>query len=146
QALFGADSSFDGAFAAAVLGTLSILAIGRIARAASCNRRSRHDRGDPPGRSKDTHFVHPAPGCLTCRLFFALAAWVRSLIDRDDARARLATRIAADPQACLQLTRPPNRAGPRLWWRPWRLVAGICLGPASGDAWSSLYFSSSSAS
>ncbi|MGL4173829.1 MAG: dolichyl-phosphate-mannose--protein mannosyltransferase [Actinomycetota bacterium] len=26
--------------------------------------------------------------------------------------------------------------GPRLWWRPWRLIAGVCLGLCAGVKWS----------
>jgi len=73
-------------------------------------------------------------------MFWALAAFGALLVDRDAARARLAALVAersrstAAPSALLAGT------GPSLGWRPWRLVAGVCLGLCCGTKWSGLYF------
>src|SRR5664279_4822969 len=54
---------------------------------------------------------------------FVLGAFACLLVDRDQARARLA-RIDADGAR----PRPPNGAGPHLGLRWWRMAAGLCLG------------------
>lgn len=80
------------------------------------------------------HFVHSRTGLLDVILmFFALAAFAALLIDRDWSRARLAERVAG-------LDRTRLGAGPWMLWRPWRLVAAISLGLATGTKWSGLYF------
>lgn len=68
--------------------------------------------------------------------FFALAAFGALLVDRDRTRARLADwaeRADLEP-------RSRYAPGPRLGWRPWRLLAGVCLGLACGTKWSGLWF------
>ncbi len=132
--IFGADSSWGWRFAVAVLGTLSILMIGRIARrlfastllgtlAAFLMAFEGH------------HFVHSRTGLLDIILmFFALAAFGALLLDRDRSREILARKVAALPRG----TRLAY--GPWLGWRPWRLVAALCLGLATGTKWSGLYF------
>ncbi|WP_068402526.1 dolichyl-phosphate-mannose--protein mannosyltransferase [Kribbia dieselivorans] len=132
--LFGTTSSFGWRFSVAVLGTVSILMIGRIARrlfgstllgtlAAFLLAFEGH------------HFVHSRTGLLDLILmFFALAAFGALLIDRDASRALLAEKVGAVPLG------ERLRYGPWLGWRPWRLVAGISLGLAAGTKWSGLYF------
>ncbi|WP_279402821.1 hypothetical protein [Arthrobacter sp. JCM 19049] len=60
------------------------------------------------------------------------------MLDRADGRRRLIAKLSIPPG---------NRAdywmlrhGPMLWFRPWRLVAGLMLGCAVGVKWSALSF------
>lgn len=135
--LFGQTSSWGWRFSVALLGTLSILMIGRAARrmfgstllgtvAAFLLAFEGH------------HFVHSRTGLLDIIvMFFALAGFCALLIDRDRSRALLAERVAA---------RAPTGDSSRLGWgpwlglRPWRWVAGLSLGLAAGTKWSGLFF------
>ena len=135
--LFGQTSSFGWRFSVALLGTLSILMIGRAARrmfgstllgtmAAFLLAFEGH------------HFVHSRTGLLDIIvMFWALAAFCALLVDRDRSRALLAERVAM-----LSPTGERTRLGwgPWLGWRPWRWVAGVCLGLAAGTKWSGLFF------
>ena len=133
--LFGATSSFGWRFSVALLGTLSILMVGRAARrlfgssllgtvAAFLLAFEGH------------HFVHSRTGLLDIIvMFWALAAFCALLIDRDRSRELLAERIAGLGARGGQLA-----TGPWLGWRPWRWVAGVCLGLAAGTKWSGLFF------
>lgn len=130
--VFGSTSSFGWRFSVALLGTLSILMVGRIARrlfgsnwlgaiAAFLMAFEGH------------HFVHSRTGLLDIILmFFAIAAFGALLIDRDWSRARLADKAAGLSTSFA--------TGPMMWWRPWRLVAALSLGLACGTKWSGLYF------
>lgn len=130
--IFGSTSSFGWRFSVALLGTISILMVGRIAR--------RLFRSGWLGAIaaflmafEGHHFVHSRTGLLDIILmFFALAAFGALLIDRDWSRARLADKVAGLPSSF--------RTGPMMWWRPWRLVAALSLGLACGTKWSGLYF------
>jgi dolichyl-phosphate-mannose--protein O-mannosyl transferase len=133
--LFGAASSFGWRFSVALLGTLSILMIGRAARrmfgstllgtvAAFLLAFEGH------------HFVHSRTGLLDIIvMFWALAAFCALLIDRDRSRAILAERAAGLVPGSAALG-----PGPWLGLRPWRWVAGVCLGLAAGTKWSGLFF------
>lgn len=131
--VFGADSSWGWRVAVALLGTISILMVGRIAR--------RLFRSSVLGTVasflmvfEGHHFVHSRTGLLDLILmFFALAAFGALLIDRDWSRERLATKVA-------RLDVRHFATGPWLLWRPWRLVAALSLGLATGTKWSGLYF------
>ncbi|WP_427383823.1 dolichyl-phosphate-mannose--protein mannosyltransferase [Janibacter sp. G56] len=131
--LFGADSSWGWRFSVAVLGTLSILMIGRIAR--------RLFRSTLLGcvaafllAFEGHHFVHSRTGLLDLILmFFLLAGFGALLIDRDWSRAKLARKVAALPAGTTL------DWGPWLGARPWRWVAGLSLGLAMGTKWSGLY-------
>ena len=130
--VFGSTSSFGWRFSVALLGTISILMVGRIAR--------RLFRSSWLGAIasflmafEGHHFVHSRTGLLDIILmFFALAAFGALLIDRDWGRERLAAKAARLPASFA--------TGPWLLWRPWRLVAAIFLGLACGTKWSGLYF------
>lgn len=64
--------------------------------------------------------------------FFILAAVSALVADRDWGRERLA-RLAPE-----RIT-DPRDWGPRLWWRPWRVLAGVWFGLAVSTKWSSLF-------
>ncbi|MEV7418046.1 phospholipid carrier-dependent glycosyltransferase [Streptomyces sp. NPDC089919] len=70
-------------------------------------------------------------------MFFVLAAFGALLIDRDKARARLAAALPLDEDG---RARPDSVVAEtlRLGRRPWRLVAGVCLGLAFGTKWNGL--------
>lgn len=131
--LFGTTSTLGWRFSMALLGTLSILMIGRAARrifgstllgtvAAFLLAFDGH------------HFTHSRIGLLDLTvMFFVLAAFCALLIDRDASREILARKIAALPAG------ERIAYGPWLGWRPWRWVAGVMLGLAIGTKWSGLY-------
>ncbi len=134
EQLFGTTSSVGWRFTVALLGTLSIVLVGRAARRLF-------------GSSflgtvasfllafEGHHFVHSRTGLLDIIvMFWALAAFCALLVDRDRSRALLADRVAA-LGGPLRLS-----TGPWLGWRPWRWVAGLCLGLCAGTKWSGLFF------
>jgi dolichyl-phosphate-mannose--protein O-mannosyl transferase len=131
EQLFGVTSSFGWRFASAVVGTLSILMVGRIAR--------RLFGSTLLGSTAalllavdGQHFVHSRTGLLDVFvMFWALAGFGCLLIDRDRARARLAHRVAGHAA---------SRFGPGIGVRPWRLAAGVSLGLCAGTKWSGLFF------
>jgi dolichyl-phosphate-mannose--protein O-mannosyl transferase len=114
-------TSFGWRFAPAVVGTLAILVMCRVAR--------RFTRSTLLGclagllLSLDgLEFVLSRTGILDIFLmFFILAAFGCLLVDRDVSRSRLATAMV--------MTRP-DEAGPGLGIRKWRVAAGIMLGLA----------------
>lgn len=132
--LFGITNSFGWRFSVALLGTLSILMVGRAARrmfgssllgtvAAILLAFDGH------------HFVHSRTGLLDLVvMFFAFAGFCFLLIDRDHSREVLARRVAALPRGGM------TRMGPSLGWRPWRWAAGVMLGLSTATKWSGLYF------
>jgi dolichyl-phosphate-mannose-protein mannosyltransferase len=132
--LFGVNSSFGWRFSSALVGTLSILMIGRIAR--------RLFGSTLLGcvaalllAVDGEHFVHSRTGLLDIFvMFWALAGFGCILIDRDHARARLAAKVAALGPG------RPDGVGPGLGLRPWRIAAGVCLGLCCGTKWSGVYF------
>lgn len=131
--LFGPTSTFGWRFSVALLGTLSILMVGRaayrlfgsalLATIASFLL-----------AFEGHHFVHSRIGLLDLTvMFFALAAFCALLIDRDASRAILARKVGALPRGEALVY------GPWLGLRPWRWVAGIMLGLCIGTKWSGLY-------
>jgi dolichyl-phosphate-mannose-protein mannosyltransferase len=64
-------------------------------------------------------------------MFWVLAGFGCLVIDRDQARARLAARSPGLPS---------EGAGPRLGIRWWRIAAGFCLGLAVASKWNGLYY------
>ncbi len=129
--IFGNDS-FGWRFSVAVLGSLAILMVGRIAR--------RLFRSTLLGTLASVllcfdslEFVMSRTALLdTMVMFFALAAFGALLIDRDRARARLGPRVIAGGGA--------GRFGPGQGLRPWRLAAGLALGMACASKWNGLWF------
>jgi dolichyl-phosphate-mannose-protein mannosyltransferase len=117
--LFG-DSEFGWRFAVATLGSLSILILARVARRLFQS----NTLGVIAGillAVDGMHFVHSRFALLDLILmFWALCAFALLLIDRDRSRDYV-----------------------ELWGefgrRPYRLLAGVCLGLAAGTKWSGFY-------
>lgn len=138
--LFGPDNAFGWRFAAAATGTLSILLVALIAR--------RLFRSAALGGIAGLltavdghHLVQSRTSLLDIFLmFWVLAAFGALLLDRGDGRRRLAVKVAALSGPAGVPGRASMLAGPLVLWRPWRLVAGICLGLAVGTKWSALAF------
>jgi dolichyl-phosphate-mannose-protein mannosyltransferase len=132
EALFGVGSSWGWRFSAALVGTLSVLLLARIARRLFGSTLL----GVTAGlllAVDGHHLVHSRTSLLDIFLsFWLLAAFGALLVDRDRSRQRLAGAVAA--------ARAAGWAGPRLGLRPWRILAGVCLGLAVGTKWSALYF------
>ncbi len=128
--LFGIDSSFGWRFSAALIGTLSILLIGRVAR--------RLFRSTLLGVTaavlltfEGEHFVESRTSLLDIFLmWWVLVAFALLLVDRDHARERLARAVAEHGADGL---------GPRIGFRGYRLAAGVSLGLACGVKWSGIY-------
>ncbi|MFF4340499.1 dolichyl-phosphate-mannose--protein mannosyltransferase [Kitasatospora sp. NPDC001540] len=117
---------FGWRFMVAVLGTLSVLMLARIAR--------RMFRSTLLGcvagllLSVDgLHFVLSRSAILDLVvMFWFLAAFGLLLVDRDRSRARIAERVE-------------QGLGADWWhlgWRPYRLAAAVCLGLMTGTKWS----------
>ncbi|MFE6892709.1 dolichyl-phosphate-mannose--protein mannosyltransferase [Streptomyces sp. NPDC057694] len=72
-------------------------------------------------------------------VFFVVAAFGCLIVDRDRARGRLAAALPEDEHG---LVRPDARIAEtlRLGWRPWRLLAGLCLGLAAGTKWNGFIY------
>ncbi|MDR8409899.1 phospholipid carrier-dependent glycosyltransferase [Nonomuraea sp. 3-1Str] len=122
---------FGWRFAAAVVGTLSILVLARVAR--------RMTRSALLGclaglllALDGLHLVLSRTALLDIFLmFWVLAGFACLVADRDWARGRLAARYE---------TSPLTSYGPRLGLRPWRVAAGVCLGAACAVKWSGIFF------
>ena len=136
--LFGTDNGLGWRFSAALFGTLAVLLCALVAQ----KMFSSVLLGGVAGllAAVDGHqIVMSRTGLLDIFLmFFLLAGFYALLLDRFHGRAKLARALAtADglrPAAHLLAY------GPWLWWRPWRLVAGLMLGAAAGVKWSALSF------
>ncbi|WP_232840792.1 phospholipid carrier-dependent glycosyltransferase [Streptomyces sp. Go-475] len=130
---------FGWRFMTAVLGTLSVLMLCRTGR--------RMFRSTALGCLAGTlmaldglHHVMSRTALLDLIvMFFVLAAFGCLLIDRDQARARLAAALPVDGDGH---TRPNPVTGDRAGTgaRPWRLAAGFFLGLAAATKWNGLYF------
>lgn len=139
EQLFGINDSFGWRFAVAICGTLTIFLVGRAAwhlfrSALLANVAALLIAVE--GMS----FVHSRVGILDGILaFWVVAAFVALLADRDWARRRLAAKVAAAKDSG-QFVGAMQLGGPWLGLRPWRWVAGICLGLAIGTKWSGGFF------
>ncbi|MER6946439.1 phospholipid carrier-dependent glycosyltransferase [Nonomuraea sp. NPDC000554] len=130
EQLFGMNP-FGWRFAAAVVGTLSILILARLAR--------RMTRSTLLGclaglllALDGLHLVLSRTALLDIFLmFWVLAGFACLVVDRDQARRRLADWRDSSPLSDL---------GPRLGARWWRLGAGACLGAACAVKWSGVFF------
>ncbi|WP_376786841.1 MULTISPECIES: dolichyl-phosphate-mannose--protein mannosyltransferase [Arsenicicoccus] len=136
EMIFGPTSSFGWRFTVALMGTLSILMIGLVAR--------RMFRSTLLGvvaaillATEGHHFVHSRTSLLDMILsFWVLAAFCALVADREHSRRRLADRAAALVAQGRDVTY--GRIG--LGIRPWRLVAALCLGLAIGTKWSGGFY------
>jgi dolichyl-phosphate-mannose--protein O-mannosyl transferase len=119
-------------FMGAVVGTLAILMVARVAR--------RLFRSTALGviagallALDGLEFVQSRTAMLDIYLlFWVLAAFCCLVIDRDDGRRRLADR--------LQRPLAPEEWGPSLGFRKWRWAAGICIGAAFATKWNGAYY------
>src|SRR6266571_492756 len=126
--LFGL-SPFGWRFAAAVVGSLSILLLARIAR--------RMTRSTLLGcfagfllALDGLEFVMSRTALLDIFvMFWALAAFGCLVIDRDWARSRLETSAQRR-----------DGPGPGLGIRPWRALAGVCVGLACASKWDGIWY------
>ena len=117
--------------AVAVLGTLSVLVLARAVR--------RLTRSTLVGTIAGLllaidgmHLVLSRTALLDLPLsFFVVVAFAALLLDRDQARQRVATRLEQFSD---------GRTGPGIGFRPWRLVAGIALGAALATKWNALAY------
>jgi dolichyl-phosphate-mannose-protein mannosyltransferase len=128
--LFGMNP-FGWRVAAAVIGTLSIFLLARLAR--------RMTRSTLLGcfaglllAIDGLHFVLSRTALLDIFLmFWILAGFACLVVDRDRMRERLADWHDRSPL---------SSTGPGLGLRPWRLAAGLCLGAACAVKWSGIWF------
>jgi dolichyl-phosphate-mannose--protein O-mannosyl transferase len=125
-------SLFSFRFSGAVVGTLAILMVARIAR--------RMFRSTALGTIAGAllsldglEFVQSRTAMLDIYLmFWVLAAFGCLVIDRDDGRRRLLARISGPLD--------PDSWGPSLGFRPWRWAAGICIGAACATKWDGAFY------
>lgn len=131
----GMESAFGWRFAVALLGTLSVLLIARIAR--------RLFGSTAWGTVAGLLLAVDGMAIVMSRtalldpilMFFVLAAFGALVLDREQARRRLAERTAD------LLAQGRNLGwGPDLGFRWWRLAAGVLLGLGMGTKWSAMYF------
>ncbi|GIH71173.1 dolichyl-phosphate-mannose--protein mannosyltransferase [Sphaerimonospora thailandensis] len=127
--LFGL-TPFGWRFMPALVGTMSVLILARVAR--------RMTRSTLLGclagfllALDGLHFVLSRTALLDIFLmFWVLAGFACLLVDRERVRERLVEWHAA----------AATPTGPRLGLRPWRLAAGLCLGAALATKWTGLFF------
>ncbi len=128
--LFGL-TPFGWRFAAAVVGSLSILLLARIAR--------RMTRSTLLGCVAGLLLALDGLELVMSRtalldifvMFWVLAAFGCLVVDRDVYRARLARALPGHPG---------EDSAPRTGIRWWRLGAGVCLGLAVGSKWNGIWY------
>ena len=130
EAMFGLNP-FGWRFAVAVVGSLSILMLARIAR--------RMTRSTLLGCAAGLllaldglEFVMSRTALLDIFvMFWVLAAFGCLVVDRDRTRAAVVAAAARQQH---------GDTAPRLGIRWWRLAAGVCLGLACGSKWNGVWF------
>jgi dolichyl-phosphate-mannose--protein O-mannosyl transferase len=134
EATFGMDP-FGWRVSAAVVGTLMVLVLIRLVRRLTGSTLL----GCTAGlllTFDGLQFVMSRLALLDIFMsFFLLAAVAALVVDRDRTRLRMARKVPMDWVA------GPKDWGPLrgLWFRPWRLLAGVLFGLAVGTKWSALY-------
>jgi dolichyl-phosphate-mannose-protein mannosyltransferase len=133
EAAFGMNP-FGWRAAAAVVGTLSVLVMIRLVRRLTGSTLL----GCTAGlllTFDGLHYVMSRVALLDIFLgFFLLAAVAALVVDRDWSRQRMARRVP------VAWTASPSDWGPLrgLWFRPWRLLAGVMFGLAVATKWNAL--------
>jgi dolichyl-phosphate-mannose-protein mannosyltransferase len=133
ERLFGMDP-YGWRVAVAAIGTLMVLVMARLAR--------RLFRSTVLGCTAGLLLAVDGLAIVESRTaildgilaFFILAGVACLVVDRDWARERYAV-WAADHET----SGAASEFGPVLWWRPWRLAAGVSFGLACGTKWSGLW-------
>jgi dolichyl-phosphate-mannose--protein O-mannosyl transferase len=121
--------------ASAVAGTIAVLLVARIARRLFSSTALGATAGLLMAVDGEA-IVHSRTGLLdNFVMVFALAAFGALLLDRAQARRRLAARTAA-----VLDSGGPLGWGPGLGWRWWRFAAAVLLGLCIGTKWSGMYF------
>ncbi|MFI2103149.1 dolichyl-phosphate-mannose--protein mannosyltransferase [Isoptericola sp. NPDC019693] len=132
----GAASSFAWRLASAVIGILAVFLLVRIARRLFASTTMGVVAGLLLAVDGEA-IVHSRTALLDQFLmFWVLVAFGCLVMDREQARRRLAGRVAE----ILDAGGTVARYGPRLGFRWWRLAAGVSLGLACGTKWSGLWF------
>jgi dolichyl-phosphate-mannose--protein O-mannosyl transferase len=130
EQLFGMNP-FGWRVAVALLGTLSVLILARLVRRMTGST----VLGTIAGfllAIDGLHLVMSRTALLDLPLsFFLLVAFGALVLDRETGRRRAAERLDA-----FEL----SDRGPRLGFRPWRIVAGVLLGAALATKWNALFF------
>jgi len=131
----GMESSFSWRLAVALFGTLSVLLMVRIARRLFASNAWGAVAGGLLAVDGLAIVMSRTSLLDPFLMFFALAAFGALLLDREQARRRLAERTANVLAAGGDLG-----WGPSLGMRWWRVAAAVLLGLAIGTKWSGLYF------
>ncbi|MCB7136991.1 phospholipid carrier-dependent glycosyltransferase [Cellulosimicrobium marinum] len=132
----GADDPVSWRLASAVVGVLAVVLVAWAARRLFASTAMGIVAGALMAVDGEA-IVHARTGLLDNMLmFWVLLAFVFLLLDREQARRRLAERCGA----ILDAGGTIGRYGPRLGWRWWRFAAAVSLGLACGVKWSGLYF------
>ncbi|MEZ0447863.1 dolichyl-phosphate-mannose--protein mannosyltransferase [Cellulomonas sp. ICMP 17802] len=131
----GVGSSAAWRLSAAVCGTLAVLMVARIGRRLFASTALGTVAGLLMAVDGEAIVMSRISLLDPFLMFFLLAAFGALLLDRDQARRRLADRAAAVLDAGGDLG-----DGPRLGVRWWRLAAAVLLGLALGTKWSAMYF------
>ena len=131
---------FGWRFSVAVLGTLAVLMTIRITRRLTRSTLIGAIAGVLIAVDGQA-IVHSRTALLDpVLMFWILAAFGALLLDRDRTRKRLAWQVHSYTDDIGALRAFGVGHGPRLGLRPWRWVAGICLGLACGTKWSGIWF------
>ena len=136
KALGGAENPWSWRIASAVVGVVAVVLVARIARRLFASTAMGIVAGALMAVDGEA-IVHARTGLLDNMLMlWVLVAFGCLLLDREQARRRLAERCGAILDAGGRI----GRYGPGLGWRWWRFAAAVALGLACGVKWSGLYF------
>lgn len=132
----GAENPWSWRIASAVVGVVAVVLVARIARRLFASTAMGIVAGALMAVDGEA-IVHSRTGLLDNMLMiWVLVAFGCLLLDREQARRRLAERCGA----ILDAGGTIGRYGPGLGWRWWRFAAAVALGLACGVKWSGLYF------